>query len=283
MRRGVVAVTVLLLVLAMSPARAQQTVIEQAVQALRRDPVYVHPDADEALTSSQARALRQRISDADAGPVYVAVLPAGAEAEAGGDTGGVLGEIRNGLGEAGVYVAVVGNELRAGATGGTPFQEGTVPEIAGQAVEEGRGQGAAAVLSSFVERLGTAAENGGELPSEGVGAFGLLPLLLLGGLGLFAFTTVRRRRREQGQVDEVREVAREDLTTLGNELYDLDGALTMPHTAPDARRDYETAMTAYVDARDRLDRARRPQDLATVTAALEQGRFAAACARARLE
>ena len=51
-------------------------------EALQSDPVFVHPDADPASRHAEADALRARISDRDAGPMYVAVLPERASSEA---------------------------------------------------------------------------------------------------------------------------------------------------------------------------------------------------------
>jgi len=93
----------------------------------------------------------------------------------------------------------------------------------------------------------------------------------------------RRRRDETEQLDEVREVAQEDATSLANDLYDLDAALTMPDANAEARQDHAHGLMCYQRASDLLGRARRPDDLAAVAEALEEGRFALACARARPE
>ena len=57
----------------------------------------------------------------------------------------------------------------------------------------------------------------------------------------------------------------------------------MPGASEEAKRDYEQALGAYERASAAVDRARSPQDLEPVGKAAEEGRFAMASARARLE
>jgi hypothetical protein len=57
----------------------------------------------------------------------------------------------------------------------------------------------------------------------------------------------------------------------------------MPNIDPQVRADYEHAVTRYTEADDAWELARRPQDLAPVAAALEEGRWAMASAKARME
>jgi hypothetical protein len=270
-----------------SPVLAQTTVessiAEEAGAALQDDSVYVHPDAE--FSDSDAEELRERIADANAGPIYIAILPEDAARVAGGDAGALLELIGGEVGRAGTYAAVVGTELRAGATEtGTPFEPGTVPQLADEAVQANGGEGTAAVLFDFVDRLGETAAGGGS-SGGGSGIFGALPLLLIaGGIGVFALTRRRRRaRQEQEQLEEVREVALDDLVALGDDLRALDLDVEMPGVDPRAKEDYVRALGYYERATADLDRARRPQDLEPVTTALEEGRFAMASAKARLE
>jgi hypothetical protein len=272
---------------AWSPARAQtqvdSSIVQDAAAALEDDPVYVHPDAE--FATSDADELRDRIEEADAGSIYIAILPEGAAREAGGDAGQLLTMIGRTVDREGTYAAVVGTELVAGATElGTPFEPGTVPELASEAVQASGGEGAAAVLFDFVDRLEEAAANGGST-GGGSGIFGALPLLLIaGGIGVFALSRRRRRgRQEQEQLEEVREVALDDLVALGDDLRALDLDVEMPGVDPRAKEDYVRALGYYEQATADIDRARRPQDLQSVTTALEEGRFAMASAKARLE
>ena len=57
----------------------------------------------------------------------------------------------------------------------------------------------------------------------------------------------------------------------------------MPGMPEEAKTDYEAALGAYERASAAVDRARTPQELEPVGAAVEEGRYAMASARARLE
>jgi hypothetical protein len=76
---------------------------------------------------------------------------------------------------------------------------------------------------------------------------------------------------------------RADVVQLGEEIRALDLDIQMPGVSEEARADYERALGAYERASAAVDRARRPEDLEPVGQAAEEGRFAMASARARLE
>lgn len=279
-----------LLAFQMIPAGAQTTTasaVERAVEGLRSDPVYVDPDASSALSAEEAENLRQQIGSSDAGPTYIAVLPERARNEAGGSTAAVLTEIAEAVGRRGTYAVVVGSELRAGST---EFESGVVPEIANEAVKNNSGGGAAGVLTDFVERLDEAARGGGRTSedSSGGGGFGVLPIALLAiGGGAVAFSFRRNKKRmeaeERRQLEEVKEVALQDLVALGDDLRALDLQVEMPSSDPRAKEEYVKALGAYETATQNLDRAKRPQDLQQVTEALADGRYSMEAAKAILE
>ncbi len=159
----------LLVALSALPVAAQAgPIIEGAAEALRQDPIYVHPDAD--LSAQDADGIHEQLRTAEAGPVYIAVLPVEAADEAGGDAGQVLQLVGESVGRQGTYAVVVGNQLRAGATPDTPFSQGEVPEAANDAAAEASGQGTAAVLDAFLSRLATAAADSGEGGQAGGGS-----------------------------------------------------------------------------------------------------------------
>ncbi|MDQ3784739.1 MAG: hypothetical protein M3360_07680 [Actinomycetota bacterium] len=283
----------LALILSTAAAGAQGSIIERAAEGLKSDPVYVDPQAESILSSGEARKISDRIERADAGPVYIAVLPEEARSEGGGSVDGVLGTLFQTLGRPGSYVVVAGSELVAGTSGGTPFQEGTVPELASFAVQSEASNGASAVLTDLVERLEASAASGGTLPEVdtpstpdgGGGGFGLLPLLLVGG-GIALIISLRRRRageeRARLQLEEVKEAAMDDLVALGSDLRALDLDVEMPDADPAAKEDYVHALGCYERASRSIDEARRPEDMEAVTSQLEEGRWAMASAKARL-
>lgn len=269
-------------------ALAQQTLqdsyVDAAAEGLATNPVYVHPDADDLVSESEAGALADQIAEADAGPIYVAVLPEEATTETGGDVDGLLQTIEPQVGRAGTYIVLAGRELRAGATEGM-FESGVVPGIANEAVEQGQGDAPAELLSFMIDRLGAEASGQGSSGDSG-GGIGLFPLLLLGG-GAYYFISSRRRRKaqqeeERRQLEEVKQAALDDLVALGEELRSLDLDVEMPGVDAAAKRYYTEALTAYETATANLDSAARPEDLRVVTTSLEEGMYDIACARALL-
>ena len=82
------------------PAQAR-TSIDSVASALRSNPVYNDPAAENALTAGQAADLRTQISGTGV-PIYIAVLPASAAAETGGPDE-LLRDLRNAVGRSGVF------------------------------------------------------------------------------------------------------------------------------------------------------------------------------------
>jgi hypothetical protein len=271
---------------AATPAHAQG-VIDTAARALTRDPVYAAPDAKPSLTAAEAAALRRRIERGDAGPVYVALLPASAVDEAGGDPGEVVRRLATAVGRPGTYAGISGGRFRAGST--------TVPgagRAATEALQARRGDGVAAVLTDWVDRVAQAragAGSGGSTPHGGSGGGSgtgvLIALGVLGGGALLATSVARRRRRreEQRQLDELRTAARDDLVALGDDVRGVDLDIEMPDADPRARAELGRGLEAYDRAERMLDGARRPQDIAEVTRTIDDGRQALASTRALLD
>ncbi|HZG50174.1 MAG TPA: hypothetical protein VEY90_11700, partial [Thermoleophilaceae bacterium] len=270
------------------PAAAQQltaSALEDAARALDSTPVYVDPDAERAISEGEAERLTDAIARHDAGPLYIAVLPAAAAEETGGDPDAALREIALGLGEPGTYAGVIGDSFRAGASAGV-LPRGSAGSLASQSLEAARGSGTAAVLQDFVKRVG-AVRSGAASPagdgSSGGGASGFLLLLLGIPAALFGWSRIKRRKRERAEFAEVQAVAREDVVGLGEDIRALDLDMEMPNADPEAREHYALAVERYTQAEEALDRARRPEDLAGVTELLEEGRWAMEAARAEMD
>ncbi len=94
--------------MAAAHAHAQGT-LTGAAEGLRESPVYVHPNAERALSDSEAAPLRRLIRSTGAGPMYVVVLPASAGDEAGADPSAALREIAQQLREPGTYAGGIGD------------------------------------------------------------------------------------------------------------------------------------------------------------------------------
>ena len=117
-----------------------------------------------------------------------------------------------------------------------------------------------------------------------------LLLLLLVGIAVVAFVSSSRQRKaaktaelEQAEsVAKVKSMVSEDVTRLGEELADLDLEVGTHPLDTAGRQDYQRALDSYDNAKQALDAVKVPDDVRGVTEALEDGRYAAACVRARV-
>jgi hypothetical protein len=279
-------VLIVLAFLVLAPSAQAQGVLDKAADSLALNPVYVDPDAQRAISEDEAGALREEIAARQAGPLYLAVLPASAANEAGGESRAALIKIAQAVGEPGTYAAVVGNSFQAGSVGGV-LPAGQAAELARESLSSG-GNSTTAVLEDFVRRVGQARGEEGDAGTGGgdggSGGFGLVLLGLLAVVvGLFGLSSFRRRKRARAEFEEVRDAARDDVIALGQDIRALDLDMEMPDADPEAKTHYGLAVERYQQAEEALDRARRPEDLKPVTEMLEEGRWAMEAARAEME
>ena len=112
-------------------------------------------------------------------------------------------------------------------------------------------------------------------------------LLVIGAVVLVTQSVSRRNRqraleaRRSADLDAVRKVTDEDVTRFGEELQRLDGELLTTELDEAARQDYQRALDSYESAKESLSRVAAPEDIRHVTEALEDGRYAVACVKAR--
>jgi hypothetical protein len=146
------------------------------------------------------------------------------------------------------------------------------------------------VLSDFIARVGEARSGGegsGGGGGDGGGGFPWFLALLIG-LPVAAIALGRRRKRkreqeyERAQLEDVRQVARDDLVALGDDIRALDLDVQMPDADPEAKQHYGQAVERYTEAEQALDRVQRPEDVERVTSALEEGRWAMTAAKEEL-
>ncbi|KAF4405561.1 MULTISPECIES: hypothetical protein [Streptomyces] len=270
-----------------APAAWAADGVGDVASGLRDGPVYVDPRAQGQLSDGEARALADRIEDADK-PVFVAVLPRAEEFPP--ET--VLRDLRTQVGVAGVYAVVLGDGFDAAADASV-MSNNAVDNLTG-AVEREHGADTAALLNDFTDDA--ARQANGTAPASwdgggpGGGTGGLVPLVTLGALVLAAGAAVltsgrrtRRRRaeRERQELETLRPVVDEDITAYGEKLDRLDFRPRDPEADDAMRRDYEHALDAYEKAKSAMAAARRPGDVRKVTEALEDGRFSIAVLEAR--
>jgi hypothetical protein len=282
--------------LAAGPAAAGPWV-DRTTGNLREDPVYVHPDARPPLPPAAAARVRARIAQTGT-PVFVAVLPRQAAAEAGGDAGRLAALVAGSLGRPGTYLVVAGGRPGAGSD---TLGRGEAAGLARSAFRRHRGDLGAATLD-FVGRVDRAA--GAPPPTtappsqRGQDADAatrdtvlqvVLALALLAALVVLADIVAKRLGRRRSlrlgqEVAEVRALVEEDLRALSDDLRNLDVDLrAVESEQPRAVSQYTRAYEQLERASDAFDRARTVEDVAPVSSALESGRFAMDAARAMFE
>src|SRR3954452_10227282 len=114
---------------------------------------------------------------------------------------------------------------------------------------------------------------------------GLLVMLAIGGLVVWAVVRTKKRRaweRKPAELEPVKKLAFEDVTALGEELQGLDLELAGRALDEGERADYQRALDAYESAKSAADAMAGPDDVKHVTEILEDGRYAMACVRARV-
>ena len=256
--------------------------LDEVAGSLRSNPVYVDADAERALTNDEVEALRSTIRSADT-PIYVAVLPASAADLAGGDPAEVANQLADAVDRGGTFGVVVGDSFRAGST---ELPAGEAAELAAAALEA-NGDNTAAVLDDFVERVGDAAGSSTESgDDDGSGSGWVLPAVLVGGAGAVGLLAWRRSRRRQVAAERARaeeadrQLLRAEVSVLADDVVRLEPEVQLH---PDARNDFDAAVSRYRAAQAALDHTDEPMDLVRVARVVAEGRYSMDRARAIIE
>jgi hypothetical protein len=239
--------------------RSRSSTARRPLSRARR--FYVDPQAEKSISPQEAERLRTEIETNGHGPIYIAVLPAAAVDEAGGDAVGVVDELHRRLGRRGVYAVVAGGHFRAQAS---DLPAGMAGKLATDAFREHHSEGIGATLVDFVDRVGRARESGGG-DGGGLGhqlsRIGLLPILLVAGAGFFLYRRLRNKRVEAEQFVDVKEIARGDLASLAEDVQGLEHRVEGNEAA---RTDYDAALKEYERASGAFDKAQSSAQLAPV-------------------
>jgi uncharacterized membrane protein len=119
-----------------------------------------------------------------------------------------------------------------------------------------------------------------------VGALVFLLILAVAGAVVVWMVKSNQRKaleRKEAELAPVRKLAFEDVTALGEELQRLDTDLAGHQLDPGANADYQRALDAYESAKTAADTIAEPEQVRHVTEILEDGRYAMACVRARVD
>ena len=180
----------------------------------------------------------------------------------------------------------------------TAFRAGSSELAAGEAGElaaaalEANGDDTAAVLDDFVERVGDAAgsasgsgESGGD--DDGSGGGWVLPVVLVGGVGAAGLLVWRRsRRRRADEAERVRaeaadrQLLRAEVSVLADDVVRLEPEIQLH---PDARNDFDAAVSRYRAAQAALDYTDEPVDMVRVARVVAEARYSMDRARAIVE
>ena len=292
-RRALPILAGLLLCLLAGPAWAGPWV-DRTAGNLRDDPLYVHPAARPTLSLPDQEKIRARLALVGT-PIFVAVLPTQALAEAGGDADRLAGLVAASVGRPGTYLVAAGGEEGAGSN---TLARGAAANRAKVAFREHPALDAA--ILDFIRRVEDAAGTPPVTtppaePPPGQDADGdtvLLVLLALAGVvALSVLLALARTNRSErlslrnvNQFAEVKAVAQEDLKALADDLGNLNVDLQAEEADnPRAVNQYTRAYEQQERAEQAFEQARTPNDIAQVSSALESGRFAMAAARALFE
>jgi hypothetical protein len=271
--------------------------VDRTTGSLRGDPVYVHPSAKPTLAPAAAGQVRARIARTGT-PVFVAVLPRQALAEAGGSAERLAALVAGSLGRPGTYLVVAGGEQGAGSD---TLGQGEAAGLARSAFRRHRGDLRGAVLD-FVGRVDRAAgvpvttaptpqapPPGQDAAARETGLQLVLVFALLAALAVFASIAAKHLGARRGvrlghEVAEVRALVEEDLRALSDDLRDLDVDLqAVEAERPQAVDQYTRAYEQLERASDAFEKATTVEDMAPVSSALESGRFAMDAARTMFE
>ena len=115
-----------------------------------------------------------------------------------------------------------------------------------------------------------------------------LLVLLVGGSGgaIWARRLGRGRQQRRDEAEELAAVAPmadEDTTLFGEQLARLGESASIGAMDEATRQDYQTALDAYESAKRAVPRLRSAEEVSQVVDTLSAGRYALACAEARLE
>jgi hypothetical protein len=284
-----------LAVLALAPAAGAATAPDPnaIVSAWKnnKDPLFAEPGS--ALSSSQQSDIRAALKDSKT-KIYVAALPDGtlADEAAAGQLINSLGQSLAKVGRPQATVAVLdGTTLFAGSS---VLPKNAAGQLANNAVSAANGD-LVAGMKDFVSRVNLAAEGdraGATSPDSTTGGgggagvlIGILVLAVAGGVGIFFYSRKKRRERqvrEAAELAAVKQTVEEDITKLGEEITALDSDVKLAQNEAGTQEDWKRALDAYERAKLELDVVKRADELRGVTNALEEGRYALACVKARV-
>lgn len=271
--------------------------IDAAAEQLRRVPVYVEQGAERGISDGEAGQLRTQIQESGT-PMFLAVMSRDALAEAGNDQVRLLQDLRQATDIPGTYAVVTPVGFRADSD--------TVPQAASLATasfQARRDDGTFAVLDDFVRRVTAAAQSqsngsGGDpgivagtrdeapnpvLPERGGSPVPfLLIVLAIVAAGIFFLSRAQGKKAARTKQEEAadRQLLQAELSVVADDVMSLEPQVAIH---PEARDDYDAAVSRYRAAQAAMEYADSPVDLVRVERVLAEAKYAMSRARARVE
>jgi hypothetical protein len=251
------------------------------------DPLFVQSGSP--LSSSQQDGIRTALKDSKS-KIYAVALPDGTVSTT--DVGPYLTSLGTELDKAGrssVTVAVLdGNSLFAASSA---LPKGAASQLAD--LSSAGNTDVVTGMEDFTNRVNMAVEGdvkgarerGSAAGGGGTGVLvGILGIAVVGGAGLWVVSRRMKRKREEREAAElaaVKQTVEEDVTKFGEEITALDVDVKMLPQA-ETSADWQRALDSYERSKTELDAVKRAEDLRMVTSTLEDGRYALACVKARV-
>lgn len=266
-----------------APAARADVKAPEVAQELRDDPLYTAPAVSGELSPQEEDAVRTELEQVST-PVYIAYVP-DPQFDGEAELEPFAEQLASSLDGPATVLTFDGSSYYGGST-----VIGDRAEAAAERAAKANDPDVTGFFTDFPRQVQSVVEGGGEpattSPTSGSGGFpwtGLfLAILVVGGVIFYGVSRQRRKQREAEQLEEVRHAADEDVTRLGEDITALDLDIGGKQVDGDTRADYEHALDSYDTAKRRVDAAQRPEDLRGVSTAVEDGRFAMTCVRARL-
>ncbi|MGW5875554.1 chemotaxis protein CheA [Nocardiopsis terrae] len=255
-----------------APGEPPQT--QDIVAELEDDGVFVDPSID-VIPAADVAALESVSAGADT-PVYYVALPSeAATSEAG--VNAVMEPVMAEVGD-GAYGVLGGSEDFYVTS---PNLEDT-EAIRQTALDEG-GQNPIDTLAAVPDAV-QSTETADEAPAGGGGSglvlLAVLVLIVAAG-GWYVYNSRKKREAEKArQLEEIRQMATEDVVRLGEDVARLE--IDLSAVDEETRNDYSRAMDSYDRAKSLLDTIQEPEQVKSVTGALEDGRYYMTATRARM-
>ncbi|WP_211592695.1 hypothetical protein [Microbispora sp. H10836] len=242
------------------------------------------------LSSSQQDEIRQALEDSKS-KIYVVAMPDGTVTTSQVST--YIPQLLTELDKAGRSSATValldGNSLFAGSSELPKNAAGTLTRLSTSSNSD-----VVTGMKDFVNRVNLvregdvkAARAKGSTVGGGGGSgvlVGILGIAVVGGAGLWIVGRRNKRKREEREAAElaaVKQTVEEDVTKFGEEITALDMDVKMLPQS-ETTTDWQRALDSYERAKNELAAVRRADELRTVTSTLEDGRYALACVKARV-